>query len=477
MVNWHDYQWQHPQEQQLPSNRIVQQYDGLQRLTQRQLIDAADDTRAEASYQYDGESNITQISTEHGDYQYGYDTAYRLTQITSPQENTHYQYDKVGNRIAATEDSDSVTASYNNKNQLTAYGQASYQYDANGNTTRRIDVHNGQLRKTEYTYNAEQRLIEIKEATVTAEALNLTTEALQQKNAAELQTLAQNLTPQTIASYTYNPYGQRISKTVAGTTTYYLYSEQGLAAEYDSQGNLIVEYHYKPGSTWMTNPITQKRNGQVYYYQMDHLGTPQRIVENTGRLMWEARQTAFGKTTVTTQRIENNLRFPGQYYDAETGTHYNYYRDYEPSLGRYIQRDPIGLEGGLNTYAYVSGNPVAYYDFNGLFNIAGAVIGASCSLAGGGSPCEAGVAFLVGGLSMGVLAGSTASTVGSWMCGNWPENCKDAQNDLGKSLATDAATQSLPEIAEGRRSKWSGKGKRAAGGVLGCFATVVEGYL
>ena len=66
---------------------------------------------------------------------------------------------------------------------------------------------------------------------------------------------------------------------------------------------------------------------------------------------WSGRPTndPFGRASVTTQAVVNNLRFPGQYFDAETGLHYNYFRDYDPAVGRYVQSDPIRLEGGLNT--------------------------------------------------------------------------------------------------------------------------------
>lgn len=83
--------------------------------------------------------------------------------------------------------------------------------------------------------------------------------------------------------------------------------------------------------------------------------------------MWQAEYGEFGHAGLIVNQVEFNQRFPGQSYDAETGLHYNYYRDYDPGLGRYVQSDPIGLAGGINTYAYVANNPIMLVDSLGLF--------------------------------------------------------------------------------------------------------------
>jgi RHS repeat-associated protein len=104
----------------------------------------------------------------------------------------------------------------------------------------------------------------------------------------------------------------------------------------------------------------------TYYYHNDHLGTPQVMTDGEQKVVWKASYDAFGLADIGVDEVENDLRFPGQYFDSETGLHYNYFRDYDPSLGRYLQSDPIGLDGGLNTYAYVLGNPIRYIDPLGL---------------------------------------------------------------------------------------------------------------
>lgn len=112
-------------------------------------------------------------------------------------------------------------------------------------------------------------------------------------------------------------------------------------------------------------PSTSSPAG-VFYVHNDHLGTPQTITDLSQQIVWQASYTPFGEATIITETITNNIRFPGQYFDSETNLHYNYFRYYDPSLGRYITSDPIGLAGGINTYAYVGGNPLRYSDPYGL---------------------------------------------------------------------------------------------------------------
>ena len=241
-----------------------------------------------------------------------------------------FSYDKVGNRLTSA---DASNWTYNQNNALIGYDGVNYMYDPNGNTTSKNE--SGQI--TNYLYNAKNRLTQV------------------------------NLPNGHIATYLYDPFGRRISKTVDGTTTYFMYSDEGLIAEMDSSGNVQKTYGWKPGGTWGTNPVLMTSNGQTYFYHNDHLGTPQKMTDSTGKIVWSAVYTSFGEATIDgTSTITNNLRFPGQYYDAETGLNYNWNRYYDPIIGRYLTADPIGLMGGPNTYRYSSNNPSRFYDYEGL---------------------------------------------------------------------------------------------------------------
>jgi RHS repeat-associated protein len=104
----------------------------------------------------------------------------------------------------------------------------------------------------------------------------------------------------------------------------------------------------------------------IMYYHNDHLGTPCFLTDETGSIVWRREHTPFGVTSYERGTTTENLHFPGQYYDPETGLAQNWHRDYNAKLSRYIEADPIGLKGGTNVYAYVQQNPLDSIDTMGL---------------------------------------------------------------------------------------------------------------
>jgi RHS repeat-associated protein len=168
-----------------------------------------------------------------------------------------------------------------------------------------------------------------------------------------------------IAEYACDGFGRRVKKTVGSETVLFHYDYDGnLISETDGSGSPLRDYIYLNGE-----PVAMKLYGDqagIYYFINDHLGTPQKVTDTSGTVVWEAGYMPFGEARILIADIENNLRFPGQYYDSGTGLHYNYHRYYDPDTGRYLTPDPIGLEGGINLYAYVDGNPVNWVDFYGL---------------------------------------------------------------------------------------------------------------
>jgi RHS repeat-associated protein len=153
-----------------------------------------------------------------------------------------------------------------------------------------------------------------------------------------------------IAEYTYNGAGQRIRKVTQTETRVYHYDWKGhLIAETNAAGQTLTKYVYlgdqllaliKPGNT-------------VYYYHHDHLGTPRVLTDSAGNVVWKATFSPFGQVQIQVETVENPFRFIGQFFDSETGYHYNYHRYYDPKTGRYLTPDPIGLRGGINPYVYV----------------------------------------------------------------------------------------------------------------------------
>jgi len=107
------------------------------------------------------------------------------------------------------------------------------------------------------------------------------------------------------------------------------------------------------------------RKGQLYYYQLDQLGTPLSLTDSENNLVWHAHYSVFGKATVIVNKVDNPIRFQGQYFDSESGLHYNHFRYYDPETGRFISQDPIGLLGGINHYQYAP-NHINWIDPLGL---------------------------------------------------------------------------------------------------------------
>jgi RHS repeat-associated protein len=192
---------------------------------------------------------------------------------------------------------------------------------------------------------------------------------------------------QPLASYAHNFLGQRVAKNMSSTITQFLYDRAGhlLAESNGATGAAQTEY------LWLDDvPLALVTNGNLYFIHPDHLGTPQKATDASQAIAWDAVLRPFGQTEQQTFPSLTNLRLPGQYFDVETGLHQNWFRDYDPSMGRYVESDPIGLEGGNNTYAYVSNSPFQWRDPTGLDQEGGYQLCLDSRGGGGLHACEKG---------------------------------------------------------------------------------------
>lgn len=176
-----------------------------------------------------------------------------------------------------------------------------------------------------------------------------------------------------VTEFGINSLGERVKKATGAEGTRFFYDEAGqLVGEYDLQGNLITEYVWHGAMPVAVIKPTQGGAKEVSYVHADMLGTPRavtRVADNALLWKWDLNEP-FGSNPANENPaglgpFKFPLRHPGQYEDNETGLFYNYFRDYDPAVGRYIQSDPIGLAAGINTYIYVSANPLSSWDPTG----------------------------------------------------------------------------------------------------------------
>ena len=301
-----------------------------------------------------------------------------------------------------------------------------YEYDAGGRTTE-----DGRWR---YRYGARGRLAEITRAA----------------------------TGQRQAAYRYNALGERVRK-LGTSVTYYHYDLEGrLLAETDASGQTRAEYLYLGHA-----PLALSRSGQLYYYHNDHLGTPQTLTDGAGRVVWSARYRAFGEASIGVGYVTQNLRFPGQYYDEESGLHYNYQRYYDPDIGRYLTSDPIGLDGGLNTYGYALQNPLRFVDPTGETAAAAAL----CFIPGVGWVSCAGAAAATGVIAATVwwAVNSTGEGSGSRIGERSREQCEPEDDDQEELCDKQYYDVDIPTCRGISRSRGPAAAQR-------CYASAAERY-
>ena len=263
---------------------------------------------------------------------YTYDSLSQLTQVDYPGSfafaDTSFSLDPVGNRTQVTAGG---TTSYtpNRLNQYTQVGSTAFTYDANGNLTS-----DG---SRTYTYDSENRLV----STVYG-----------------LRTM----------DCTYDPFGRRLSKTVDGVATYFLYDGEQVIAETDGNGALTASYVFGPG---IDEPLTMTRGGTTHSYHTDGLGSIVALTNASGAVVERYSYDVYGAPSITdgagsslsASALGNRFMFTGREYDQETGLYYYRHRYYDPRIGRFLSRDYPQFLGQSNLYTYVGsvGKPLPYF--------------------------------------------------------------------------------------------------------------------
>jgi len=320
-------------------------------------------------YTHDGVGN--RVTRTEGDekYAYSYDGIYQLLEALPvdrrgkvKEHSPHgegYSYDAVGNRLTGPRLKDSYL--YDQGNQLTVDRRFSYEYDPNGNLVKKRDLDEG--KSSVYSYDYENRLTKV-----------------EVQKGDKLKTV----------TFAYDPFGRRISKSVAWEeiedgdqegdedepeghgktrTTIYVYDHENIILEYNQTGKVKARYTHGLG---IDEPLVVEKGRQFYYYQADGLGSIIGLTNERGRLVQRYDYDSFGNMSHHGDLIKQPYTYTGREYDPETGLYFYRARYYDPRLGRFLTKDPIGFAGGDgNLYGYVANNPVNWADPLGLWTWAG----------------------------------------------------------------------------------------------------------
>ena len=284
----------------------------------------------QADYTYNASGLRATLTTQDGTANFGYDAAKRLTSASFPAAtglaNEQYTYDSLGNRTS-TADTPLGSFTYDNASRLLGDGNATYQYDKEGNLVSRTITATGAT--TQYTWNAQHELVGITHP-------NSSTTA-----------------------FRYDPSGRRVEVDHGASTRRYAYDMKAIAAEYDGTNALVASYVHDPRSPTSTFEMT--RGGERYFYLTDALRSTRALTTSTGATANTYTYGAFG-TALQTGSVANPFTFTGQVFDPPTGLHLFPLRAYDATGGRFLSEDPVPA---TNLYPYVANNPTNFIDPTG----------------------------------------------------------------------------------------------------------------
>ena len=379
-----------------PSGRVVTYVrDALGRVTSVTTAASGVTTAIASNIAYEPFGPVSSMQLGNGlDVALAYDTDGRLTGIDTGNATLDIQDLALGHDAAsritsladALDASRSQTFAYDALSRLTdatgAYGDIDYAWDAGSNRTSRI-IDDGLSTRVEASTVAagSNRFLSVTDGTFTRTlghdaAGNITSDtrldgtqfAYGYDHAGRLSSITRD--GSTDVTYLHDLTGLRVAKfsTVPGLPgAHYIHGPGGeLIAEANTAGTVTSETIWLGDMPLALITDADTAAPRVHWIHSDHLGTPQKLTDDTGTVVWDAVTTPFGELASLTGNLTQNFRLPGQYADIETGLYQNWWRDYDPALGRYVQADPIGLAGGANLYGYANANPLSFVDREGL---------------------------------------------------------------------------------------------------------------